>query len=209
MQIRKLALNGVAAIGLAALAVPALAGESTPAEIMATNQLNDQQIAMANGTIPENTTIGVSGKTNLDERSLPASGTVVNTSANTTSTATPNETQPMTLSENTAGATAPVGESIASTPLSQPANGIANPAQTFATASVVSSTGQTVGAVQKIMVSPEGKAQSVNVALLNSAGQSKTVTIAADSLTYDQSKNVLVAQMTNDQIMALPSEPQG
>ena len=59
------------------------------------------------------------------------------------------------------------------------------------------------------MVSPEGKAQSVNVALLNSAGQSKTVTIAADSLTYDQSKNVLVAQMTNDQIMALPAEPQG
>lgn len=207
MQIRKLALNGVAALGLAALATPALAGESTPAEIMATNQLNDQQIAMAKGALAENTTIGASGKTNLDERTLPASGAVVNTTATTTSTATPNETQTMMLSENSA--TVAAGESIAAAPLTQPANGIADPAKTFATASVVSSTGQTVGAVQKIMVSPEGRAQSVNVALLDSAGQSKTVTIAADSLTYDQSKNVLVARMTNDQILALPAEPQG
>jgi hypothetical protein len=207
-MMRTLALSGAAALALSAFVTSASAGESTPAEIMATNQLNDQQIAMAHGTISDNTTIGSSGKTNIEERTLPVSGAAITTAAQTSNTATPNRTETMTMADSSASAAA-TGPSIAAAPISQPANGVANPAKTFATSSVIAADGQTVGAVQKIMLDSSGRARSVNVALLDNMGQSKTVTLDASALNYDPGKNVLVAQMTNDQIKALPAEPQG
>ncbi len=98
-MIRTLVLSGAAALALSGFATTAMAGESTPAEIIATNQLNDQQLAMARGMISENTTIGASGKTNLEERTLSSSPTMITTAARTSDTATPNDTQPMVMSD--------------------------------------------------------------------------------------------------------------
>ncbi len=84
---------------------------------------------------------------------------------------------------------------------------IANPPQTLANASVETTNGQAVGAVQKVVTGSDGKAQTVDVALLGP--QSKTVSIDAAQLAYDQSRNVVVAQLSADQIQALPPTPQG
>jgi hypothetical protein len=84
---------------------------------------------------------------------------------------------------------------------------LANSPQTLANASVETSSGQAVGAVQKVVTDGNGKAQIVDIALLGS--QSKIVAIDAAQLAYDQSRNVVVAQLSVDQIQALPAAPQG
>jgi hypothetical protein len=84
---------------------------------------------------------------------------------------------------------------------------LTNSPQTLANASVETSSGQAVGAVQKVVTDGNGKAQTVDVALLGS--QSKIVSIDAAELAYDQSRNVVVAQLSADQIQALPAAPQG
>jgi hypothetical protein len=84
---------------------------------------------------------------------------------------------------------------------------LANSPQTLANASVETASGQAVGAVQKVVTDGNGKAQMVDIALLGS--QSKIVAIDAAQLTYDQSRNVVVAQLSADQIQALPAAPQG
>jgi hypothetical protein len=73
---------------------------------------------------------------------------------------------------------------------------------TLSTASVQSSGGATVGNVQKILTSPDGKPSMVNVAL---SSNQKIVAISADELSYDAAKNVLVATLTTEQIMSLPA----
>lgn len=83
---------------------------------------------------------------------------------------------------------------------------IANPPQTLANASVETSSGQAVGAVQKVITGTDGKAQALDVALLGA--QSKIVAIDAAQLSYDQSRNVVIAQLSADQIQALPAAPQ-
>ena len=61
----------------------------------------------------------------------------------------------------------------------------------------------------QLAVDANGLAKTVNVAILDNSGMAKNVTLDAAALAFDPSKNVLVAAMTNDQIKALPSEPQG
>ena len=84
---------------------------------------------------------------------------------------------------------------------------LTNSSQTLANASVETSTGQAVGAVQKVVTGSDGKAQTIDVALLGA--QSKIVSLDATQLAYDQSRNVVVAQLSADQIQALPAAPQG
>jgi hypothetical protein len=69
------------------------------------------------------------------------------------------------------------------------------------------STGQAVGAVQKVILDGSGKAQTVVVALLGKA--SRLVAIAANQLSFDQSRDVVVAQLSADQIQNLPMAPEG
>ncbi len=52
-----------------------------------------------------------------------------------------------------------------------------------------------------------GKAKTVIVALLGKVN--RLVAIAANELSFDQSRNVVVAQMSTDEINALPAAPQG
>jgi len=107
--------------------------------------------------------------------------------------------QPASASQMTSAAGVPSGTVALSA--------IANPPQTLANASVETSSGQAVGAVQKVVTGTDGKAQSLDVALLGA--QSKIVAIDAAQLSYDQSRNVVVAQLSADQIQALPAAPQG
>lgn len=69
-------------------------------------------------------------------------------------------------------------------------------------ASVQSSAGATVGNVQKVLTSADGKPSMVNVAL---SSNQKIVGISADELNYDATRNVLVATLTTEQIMSLPA----
>jgi hypothetical protein len=111
-------------------------------------------------------------------------------------------TAPNAMASNTTAATQPTvaGGTVA-------LSAIANPPQTLANASVETSSGQAVGAVQKVVTGADGKAQALDVALLGA--QSKIVAIDAAQLSYDQSRNVVIAQLSTEQIQALPAAPQG
>ena len=90
---------------------------------------------------------------------------------------------------------------------STPVDSLSNPPQALANASVETNSGQAVGAVQRVITDATGKAKTVIVALLGKVN--KLVAIAANELSFDQSRNVVVAQMSTDQINALPAAPQG
>ena len=103
---------------------------------------------------------------------------------------------------STQGTTAP------STPMADPAkqasttqalSGVEPSA--LSTASVQSGNGEIVGKVQKVEVGSDGKTVAVDVALV---GNAKIVALAADELSFDSSRNVLLAELTSDQIKALP-----
>src|SRR5690606_18547967 len=87
---------------------------------------------------------------------------------------------------NTAG-TAPMVTAAPSGILS----GIINPPSKIATANVRDSTGKTVGAVQKVEVTPEGKPTKVSVAMIGAKEQ--VVVLDAASVSYDAHKNEITA----------------
>ncbi|HTQ14576.1 MAG TPA: hypothetical protein VMH86_11935 [Rhizomicrobium sp.] len=79
---------------------------------------------------------------------------------------------------------------------------VSNPATTIANAAVDDSTGQQVGQVQKVKTNSKGKPTAVEVSLTSGA---KTVSIRASKLKFDQSSNLLKADMSYSQIQALPA----
>jgi hypothetical protein len=86
-----------------------------------------------------------------------------------------------------------------------PLDSVKNSPETLANASVETSNGQAIGAVQRVITDAAGNAKTVVVSLLGKA--SRLVAIAANQLTFDQSRNVVVAQMSADQIDNLPMAP--
>ncbi len=68
---------------------------------------------------------------------------------------------------------------------------ITNPPSKIATANVLDSSGKTVGAVQKVEVSPEGKPTRVSIAMMGAKEQ--IVVLDAASLNYDAHKNEITA----------------
>jgi hypothetical protein len=109
---------------------------------------------------------------------------------------------------NARSLTAALGTPAQTVASAQPASldTVANPPQTLANANVETSNGQAIGAVQKVVVGADGKASLVDVALRANPG--KIVEIDAGSLSYDQSRNVVVTQLNSDQINAMPAVPQ-
>lgn len=69
---------------------------------------------------------------------------------------------------------------------------IADPPARIATANVLDNTGKTIGAVQKIEVSPDGKPTKVSVALIG--GKERTVVLDASTVSYDALRNEITAQ---------------
>lgn len=69
---------------------------------------------------------------------------------------------------------------------------INNPPPKIATANVLDINGKTVGAVQKVEVSPEGKPTKVSVALIGA--KERLVVLDAASVSYDAQKNEITAK---------------
>lgn len=67
---------------------------------------------------------------------------------------------------------------------------IINPPSKVATANVLNAYGKTVGVVQKVEVTPEGKPTTVSVAIL---GSKEVVVLDASSVNYDAHKNEITA----------------
>jgi len=142
MNTRRIAMTAAAIL---ALASPALAGESTPAEKEATRQLNIQAAK--------------------DAAPAPMA---VNTPSSAPLTAMPSD-------------------SAVSGTLST----ITNPPPKIATANVLDSSGKTVGAVQRVEVSAEGRPTRVSIAMLGAKEQ--IVVLDAASVNYDAHKNEITA----------------
>jgi hypothetical protein len=200
MKLKTLALGGVAVVGLA-LAAPAAAfthHPSTPAEQKQTDDLNAQALMQAQQGTTTTTVAGGASTTTASAAQAPAEGATAahQTAANTAATS-----EGPAATEGATASAAPAASGTVA--LAQ----IANPPQTLVNASVETSNGQAVGAVQKVVTGSDGKAQTLDVALLGA--QSKIVSIDAKQLSYDQSRNVVVAQLSADQIQALPAAPQG
>lgn len=161
-MIRNTLLAGAALLCLAAS--PAIAGESTPAEKEATRQLNMQA---ARDAAPQQMAAG-------------------DRSANMPADAAPAAAPSMPVQT---AAAAP-----ASTPVSSAdsLSDVSNPPSKIATANVLDSSGKTVGAVQKVEVSPEGKPTKVSVALIGA--KERIVVLDASAVSYDAHKNELTAK---------------
>jgi hypothetical protein len=190
MKLKTMILGGVAAAGLmGASLVPAMAythHPGTPAEHQQTDDLNAQQLQQA-----QSTTSATGMQANAPQSSNQTAMSATTPAAPQTTAQTTSSGQPMTQAAN------------ATMPLST----VANPPQTLANASVESSSGQAIGAVQKVILDASGKAQTIVVALLGKT--SRLVAIAANQLSFDQSRDVVVAQLSADQIQNLPMAPEG
>jgi hypothetical protein len=202
MKLKTRILGGVAVAGLmSALSLtPAMAfthHPGTPAEHAQTEDLNQQQLQQAQSGTPAGTTAGMTNSSMTNNSSSQTmSGTGNQMSQNSTS-----GTGQTAQAEPTAS-----GQPAMQTASAMPLDSISNPPQTLANASVETSNGQAVGAVQRVITDAAGKAKTVVVALLGKA--SRLVAIAANQLTFDQSRNVVVAQLSADQIDSLPMAPQ-
>jgi len=191
MKLKSLVLGGVTVAGLmgASALAPALAfthHPGTPAEHQQTEDLNAQQLQQAQSGTQVTSTTAATAPT----------GTAP--SADRTAEAAPNAAP--------ADAQASTAAPITTASNTMPLDSVSNPPQTLANASVETTNGQAVGAVQRVITDTAGKAKTVVVALLGKA--SRLVAIAANQLTFDQSRNVVVAQLSADQIDSLPMAPQ-
>ena len=179
MKFKSLALGGAAIVGLALASVPASAYTHHPAT-PAENAQTDQLNAQA-----------------LQQAQSGDSAAASSAAASNTNTGATMGSNP--AAQMTGATNMPAGTVALSA--------IANPPQTLANASVETAQGQAVGAVQKGVTGSDGKTQALDVSLLGSS--SKIVSIDAAQLSYDQTRNVVVAQLSADQIQALPAAPQG
>jgi hypothetical protein len=197
MKLKSMILGGVAVAGLmGASLVPAMAfthHPGTPAEHQQTDDLNAQQLQQAQSAMP---TTQATASPNSDQTAMSAALAGNGATPQTMAQATDNGQAATNGQATTQAANA-----------TMPLNTVANPPQTLANASVESSSGQAVGAVQKVILDASGKAQTIVVALLGKT--SRLVAIAANQLSFDQSRDVVVAQLSADQIQNLPMAPEG
>ncbi|HTT97850.1 MAG TPA: hypothetical protein VMF58_07350 [Rhizomicrobium sp.] len=196
MKLKTSILGGAAVAGLvSALSLtPAMAfthHPGTPAEHAQTEDLNQQQLQQAQSGTTTTASATTTPTTDQTAQAAPAAPEQAAQAA-------------PSAPDQTAQAAAPAAP--VQTASTMPLDSISNPPQTLANASVETSNGQAVGAVQRVITDAAGKAKTVVVALLGKA--SRLVAIAANQLTFDQSRNVVVAQLSADQIDNLPMAPQ-
>lgn len=83
-----------------------------------------------------------------------------------------------------------------------PLSSVAHPPSKVALANVLDAEGKTVGAVQRVELSPQGTPTKVAVALIGK--EDHIVVLDAESLRYDPARNEMMAQATQAQLKALP-----
>jgi hypothetical protein len=199
MKLKKIMLGGIAIAGLMG-AAPALAfthHPGTPAEHQQTDDLNQQQLQQAGSPSSPMTAA-------TDTGAAQSAGQTAQVSPNASGqTAQSGTNTGQAMAQETTAAPATTATNMSAT---MPLDSISNPPQTLANASVETTSGQAVGAVQRVITDASGKAKTVVVALLGKA--SRLVAIAANQLSFDQSRNVVIAQLSEEQIQSLPMAPQ-
>lgn len=98
--------------------------------------------------------------------------------------------------------TAPAVPSAAMSAQPVPVPQLSNPDK-LQSAGVVDSSGKAIGKVTEVKTGSDGKATRVKVALMTEAGQGRVASIRAEKLSYDQSKGVLVAQLSPAEVNQL------
>ena len=78
---------------------------------------------------------------------------------------------------------------------------INHPPLQIGTANVVDASGQIVGAVQRVEVTPDGKPTEVAVALMSD--QDKLLVLNAGTVRYDADKNQIIAEASSAQLQAM------
>jgi hypothetical protein len=188
MKTSKLTMAGA---GLLLLVTPAWAGHSTPAEREATRQLNLE--AARHGQ-----------NSNLQSATLQNSS-----GASTPGFADATAGQPVG-SPPAAAPTTPIAiASIESATMANPEGAapvtlstVVRPPSKIATANVLDSQGQTIGAVQRVDVAADGTPTKLAVAL--TGRDEKTVVLDANAVKYDAARNEILAQQSAAQIRSLP-----
>ena len=185
MKTRKLTMAGA---GLLLLVTPAWAGHSTPAEREATRQLNLEAARQA-------------------QNSNQQSGAVQNSNAPQFADATVGQpaNSPPAAAPTTAIATAPMESPTMANPEGAAPvmlSTIVRPPSKIATANVLDSQGQTIGAVQRMELAPDGTPARLAVALTGT--DEKLVMLDAKALKYDAARNEILAQQSGDQIRSMP-----
>jgi hypothetical protein len=79
---------------------------------------------------------------------------------------------------------------------------IQRPPSKIATANVLDASGQTIGAVQRVEVTPDGTPTRVAIALIGR--DEKMVVLDADAVKYDPVKNEILAQQSGAEIRSKP-----
>jgi hypothetical protein len=176
MRIRTCA---VASLTFAMLAAPAFAGRSTPAEREATRQLNldaarqaqnsNQNIHQSSNGSPQLAVADPSA--NLPANSPPVAAPT--TPVESAGMANPNDAAP-----NAAVAL----------------SSVQHPPGKIASANVLDASGRTIGAVQRVDLTPEGKPTRLAVALIGK--EDKLVVLNANEVKYDAAKNEILAQQS-------------
>ena len=87
----------------------------------------------------------------------------------------------------------------------KPVSKMANAQRTLAAAKVQDMLGRPIGNIQSVQTSAAGTVTSAQVALNTRTEAGKTVTIPADQLLYDPHSRVVVAQLVQTEIDAMPA----
>jgi hypothetical protein len=166
----------LASASLAMLATPVAAGRSTTAERETTRQLNleaARQVQNGNQDRSSNPQFAVAdASANLPADSPPAAAPT--TSVESASIANPDGAAPAILSS------------------------VQSPPSKISTANVLDASGQTIGAVQRVEVTPNGMPTKLAVALTGREG--KVTVLDADKVKYDPVKNEILAQQSGAEI---------
>ncbi|HKY19517.1 MAG TPA: hypothetical protein VJL82_11335 [Rhizomicrobium sp.] len=178
MQTRNYVLAGYVLAGAALLFLtnPAFAGQSTPAEREATRQLNLEAARQAQ----------------MNKPALQAAQASVAAAPQAAPT-TPVEAAQSPVPAQDVAMENPGAPAILSS-IQRPPNKIAN-------ANVLDANGQTIGAVQRVEVTPEGTPTKVTIALIGM--DEKMVVLDAGTVKYDSIRNEILAQQPGDQIRSM------
>ena len=225
MKLRHLLMAGAALLIGAPIAIAA-----TPAEEKEiTKQLNQQQLSSP-GTTAATTESGASASASstptdtMAESGVSAEGTE-GMSPSGEATGDTNDNMDTQATEETASAEDKASEDMAKSEPAAPAEepkaddqaaapeaadksialtDVEMPKDTLATATVETSTGESVGEVQSVTVGADGKASGVVVEADSFLGKDvDPVTIEAANLTYDPDRKVLITELNKDQIQNL------
>jgi hypothetical protein len=188
MKACKLTMAGA---GLLLLATPAWAGHSTRAEREATRQLNLEAARQGQNSNLQSGAVQNSNAASNGTRAPQFADATVGQPANSPPAAAP------TTAIATASMESPTmanPEGAAPVMLST----IVRPPSKIATANVLDSQGQTIGAVQRMELAPDGTPTKLAVALTGT--DEKSVMLDANAVKYDAARNEILAQQSGDQI---------